>query len=193
MPTGFTAPVGDGEITSLRAFALRCARGMGATISMRDEPLDAIIPDEFHPSIDSYQAKLAAAKTLLSEIDQMSDLEASRQAIAEYKEQLRGHNAYSAEKTAINKRYEAMLSKVLAWETPTEGIKEFMIEQLQISIDRYISSPPERIPVAEWRRLKRTKAIKDISYYEQAIADEIHRVALRNAWICALRSSLPEE
>ena len=45
MPTGYTAPVEDGSITDLRAYALRCARNTGHLYStLQDVPLDAPIP-----------------------------------------------------------------------------------------------------------------------------------------------------
>jgi len=50
MPTGYTAAVQDGTIKTLSEYAMSCARAFGATITMRDEPSDAVIPDEFTPS-----------------------------------------------------------------------------------------------------------------------------------------------
>lgn len=50
MPTGYTHGVQDGTVTEFRDFALICARAFGATILMRDDPMDAPIPDEFQSS-----------------------------------------------------------------------------------------------------------------------------------------------
>ena len=44
MPTGYTAPVQDGKIVTLKDFAWCCARGMGALVTMREAPSDAEIP-----------------------------------------------------------------------------------------------------------------------------------------------------
>ena len=46
MPTGYTADIQDGKITTLREYALSCARAFGALIMMRDDPHDAPIADD---------------------------------------------------------------------------------------------------------------------------------------------------
>ena len=53
MPTGYTATLME-KGQDFPDFVLLCARAMGATIMLRDEPLDAPIP-EFQPS--DYSAK----------------------------------------------------------------------------------------------------------------------------------------
>ena len=40
MPTGYTAIIEDKPGLTLREFALRCARGMGACIMQRDDNMD---------------------------------------------------------------------------------------------------------------------------------------------------------
>lgn len=45
MPTGYTAAIKYG--ITFKEFALDCARNFGACISMRDEPRETPIPDEF--------------------------------------------------------------------------------------------------------------------------------------------------
>lgn len=50
MPTGYTYPVCEGKITEFPDFALSCARAFGALISMREEPMDAPLPDEIAAS-----------------------------------------------------------------------------------------------------------------------------------------------
>lgn len=53
MPTGYTANVHDG--ITFEQFVWQCARGMGALVTMRDEPTGAPIPERFEPS--DYNAK----------------------------------------------------------------------------------------------------------------------------------------
>ena len=45
-------------------FAMRCARAFGALIEMRDDSMDAPIPDEFSPSDYHVKAKAKAEETL---------------------------------------------------------------------------------------------------------------------------------
>jgi hypothetical protein len=40
MPTGYTAEILDGKVTTFREFAQKCMRAFESTIHMRDESLD---------------------------------------------------------------------------------------------------------------------------------------------------------
>lgn len=82
MPTGYTADVASGKITSLRDFALICARGMGALVMMRDEPFDAPIPERFEPSV-FYKKHLDEAKQELAALRAMTAEDADNAAAAE--------------------------------------------------------------------------------------------------------------
>jgi hypothetical protein len=192
MPTGYTHAIGTGEITTLKQFALQCARGMGACITMRDDPWDAPLPERFEPQTKYYEEKLAAAKALLAELDNLTLAECQARAKTDYAARLERHEQYRREREAENGRYEAMLSQVRSWHTEAEGIREFMIDQLQISIIPHSSPPPLELSGEEWLREERLSAMHDIAYYEKAIADEIHRVAGRNIWLAALRRSLSD-
>lgn len=57
MPTGYTYPVAEEKVDTLAEFALQCARAFGACVTMRDEPSNKPIPEEFKPSLH-YQKKL---------------------------------------------------------------------------------------------------------------------------------------
>lgn len=190
MPTGYTADVVDGKITTLRDFALRCARGMGATIMMRDEPWDAPIPETFEPHTGYNQERLDAANALLAELEALTPEECEARARADFSERVAAHEKYEAERQAENDRVSAMLDKVRHWTTEAEGIREFMIEQLQISLTSYFSPAPVALSGEEWLKATRLQALRDISYHEKGIADEIHRTAMRNQWLADLRRSL---
>jgi hypothetical protein len=183
--------VGDGKITTLREFALRCARGMGACIMMRDEPWDAPIPERFEPSLDYHKRELAKATELLKDADDLSDDECASRAKSDFEAAMASHATYQAKKEEENGRYRAMLDAVEAWETEAEGIKEFMSEQLRISIDKHVSEAPKEMTGEEWRKETARKALWSIAYHEKEIAEEIHRTEMRNLWLAALRRSLP--
>ncbi len=193
MPTGYTAAVGTGEISTLKQFALSCARGMGACITMRDDPSDAPIPERFEPSTEYYEKNLEAAKTRLSDIDTLSETECDALAEEAHATRLAAHEQYEADRKAENDRYRDMLAAVRAWQTEAEGIKEFMSQQLEISISDYLSPPPQKLNGPAWREETRLKALHDIAYHEKAMAEEVHRTEMRNLWLAALRRSLPAE
>ena len=66
MPTGYTAAVQDGSITTLRDYALQCARGFGAFLHMHDEPFDT--PLTLPPPADTsyYDKRIAEAERILA-------------------------------------------------------------------------------------------------------------------------------
>lgn len=192
MPTGYTAAVADGKITTLRDFAMQCARGMGALITMRDEPFDAPIPDTLQPSTAYHDDKLTVLRAELRELEALPDeqvldrMEAERQKAIEYAERDR----------VKRERYEAMISQVMAWTTEAEGIRDFMLQQLRESLKfdcggSYEPPIPEPMTATEWRSQRSAKLAKEIDYREGEIAREIARTAERNAWLKALRDSLP--
>lgn len=45
MPTGYTSIIDDNENVTFKEYALRCARGFGALMHLRDESLDKEITE----------------------------------------------------------------------------------------------------------------------------------------------------
>ena len=199
MPTGYTAAVQSGEITSLRDFALMCARGMGATIMMRDAPHDAPIPERFEPS--DYNAKvLQKAQGCLDAVTTMSRDEAQREADKAYHAACVSFDRRNAEREEHGRRYRSMIAQVEAWDTKADGIREFMLDQLRQSLDFDCKPPrpnalfggkPERQTGEEWREAQVEQLTGDIAYHAKANAEEIARTEGRNRWLADLRASLP--
>lgn len=196
MPTGYTAGVASGEITTFKEFALQCARAFGACVTMRDDPFDAAIPEEFKPS--SYCVdELAEAKEDLARLQAMSVDQQTVSWKEAYANELESHKKYVEKNLQQLQRYQAMLAEVDAWTPPTgehEGMKVFMIDQLKESIrfDCDYSHPaPQPSSRSEWYQTELKRAKERVEYAEKALQEEIKRVANRNAWIAALRKSLP--
>ena len=197
MPTGYTADLKMD--TPLSAFILKCARAMGALIMMRDDQLDAPIPDEFEPS-DYYRKSLEDAKSRVAALAEMT----LEQAAAD----LEKHNASmrkSAEESnakdrAQRKIYERMIALVEAWKPPTPDhvhFKKFMLDdQLRGSLkfdchdDRESYYKPFAGTAADWLAEIRAKATKDVAYYEKQWNEEVQRQRERSNWVKALRKSL---
>lgn len=193
MPTGYTFGVGDGSISTLRQFALTCARGMGACINMRDDPNDAVIPERFEPRTEYYDKRLSVARALAASIPKMSADECDHAAQAAYDKALSGFQKYEAERAEENRRYQEMIAAVEAWETDAEGIKDFMLQQLGISVSDYRGEAPKKLNGVEWKTEEMNRAAHDIGYLEEERAKEIARTEDRNRWLAALRASLPED
>lgn len=196
MPTGYTADVQSGKVTDFREFAMQCARAFGATILMRDDPMDKPIPDEFKPSSYHGEALDAAQKNLIH-YEEMTLPQAAIEARAEYEQGLAARNERMERRAAQRTRYQAMLDQVNAYVVPSAEhveFKKFMVQQLTESIDFDCSDKyddgPKFMAGDEWRKSKIERARKDIEYHKREYAAEISQTDSRNQWIRQLRDSL---
>lgn len=198
MPTGYTAPIYEGEEMTFEQFALRCARNFGALVSMREEPMDAPIPDEFkvdaHYQKDYEEAK-AAYENFLQNPPTDEELEKS---YARYVQKETDYAREANEKRASGrKRYEAMLAKVRQWEPPTPehvNLKDFMIEQLtnSMNFDCRGEYMPRICGKQEHMEYERSgKFYEDnLRVSKERLEKAIQSCESRNAWLKDLRDSL---
>ena len=198
MPTGYTADIANKEVT-FREFALTCARAFGATIDMRDESMDAPIPEEFKPG-DYHSKKLVSLKDDLSKLESISAEDAKDLAEREYQENLKNHQDFISKKQELAKKYNVLLEQAQAWEPPTPehiGLKDFMVKQLQQSLDFDCDiSGAARIYSLEqktgglWLADKIAKVHEDIAYHTKGHAEDLAKTQSRNDWVKALRNSI---
>lgn len=199
MPTGYTSDVQNGKISTLRDFALQCARGMGALITMRDEPWNAPIPKQFSPQNSYHDEHIDAAKKLLAELPALTAAECDARAQAEFDAAMAEHLRYAGNRSLSKTRYQEMLGKVEQWK-PADGLtglKDFMLEQLNESIrfdcsGNYRPEPPKRLTGERWREQTLEKASHDLAYHSEHREQEIQRTESRNRWLKALWDSLPD-
>lgn len=194
MPTGYTSELYDGKKITFQEFAMNCARAFGALIMMRDDDRDAKIPDEFKPSDHGLRQKERAEKGLKAVLA-WTDENARREARASYDMAMAAYKKTKASHLAMATRYQAMLAEVKRWTPPTpdhEGLKKFMVEQLESSLngDCYAPALPKLEP---WRKFKDREiadAKRDIAYYAKSYADDVRRAEERTGWVRDLRRSL---
>lgn len=192
MPTGYSCIIEEGA--SFEQFVWYAARGMGALIMMRDDPMDAPIPERFEPS--PYDAeRLEKARARLRELEGMSSEAADVAAGLAYDSAMALHEERMSELKEKNARYRAVLDKVEAWKPPTaqhEGFKSFLIEQIRISID---SGRWLKLPVAqsgkEWLEAELIEARRQVGYHAKSHEEELERTESRNRWLAELRASVP--
>jgi hypothetical protein len=195
MPTGYTAGVMEGKITTFSDFALTCARAFGACITMRDEAFDAAIPERFKPpthAADQY----ARAKQRLNELRAMTPREYEIAAAVYYEEGLAQANRWNADNAVENERLHVMLAKVKAWHPPTPehvAMKKFMEIQIGLSLHRHVHKPPWRLDAATWRQIEIRKAQRDLDYHAAEQIAENDRAQKRTEWLQQLRASFANE
>lgn len=194
MPTGYTHAVQSGEITEFKDFALQCARAFGALIMMRDDPLNAPIPDEFTPD-DYHIKKIDEAKAEIARLQAMTVDQRDVAWRSDYQQQRERHERWEAERREQRARYDAMLAKVEAWEPPTPDhieMKAFMRQQLTESI-KFDCGHDREAPVQksreQWFAEALAEAQRSVDYHTREHEKEVERAANRTAWIRALRNS----
>ena len=135
MPTGYTADIVEGKISTFKEFAKKCMRAFGATIHMRDEPLDKEYkkrsPDDYYYArIHEIESQLV--KALKAPDKFFIDMEMDR-----LKSDYSYHKKKIEEKKATYERLASILEETENWNPPTKehaGIKDFMIQQLEETI-----------------------------------------------------------
>lgn len=197
MPTGYTAAVQSGEVTSFRKFALTCARAMGANIEMRDEESD--VPIHKYKPDDFYLKRLGEARFELASLENMTLPHAEGLAVKAYEEAMASRKRALRERAEQKFRYETMLDRVRAWTPPTQdhnNFKEFMEKQLLESIDfdcgnsSYYNEPIIKKTGSQYREYLIASLREDIVRYQKHHEEEVQRTNERNAWNEQLFQSL---
>lgn len=196
MPTGYTAELMDKGMY-FKTFVLQCARAFGALIMMRDDPMNTPIPEKFEPSDYNLKA-LAEAKEKHKALAEMTNDEKIAFGEAEREATINRHKEWLSRDEVQNKRLLEMELQVQAWRPPTadhEGLKKFMLEQIEISlndlsyISKEITKAQERSPMAFYVDAV-SGAERNIEYHTKENTKEIERSESRTKWVNQLRASL---
>ena len=189
MATGYVHPVADGEITTLKDFALSCSRAMMALVTLRDEPNGTPIPRELTPNLTYYEERLREAQARLDQLATETEAQRNERVEAEYQEALKSAREYDAKEAVERDRVVTMRAKVEAWQGAPEGLKEFMLSQIDTSIGksqyRHADYVTRRDPDEDWRR-----AVEAVGRAHADIEREHALTKSRNAWLAQLWASL---
>ena len=203
MPTGYTAHIEDGEITTGKEFLRLCTRAFGIAIDVKDEPLSTPTPSSFEPS-PFYKESYDRALKKLEEVNKMTFDEAKIQMRADYEKRISDYKAYAERETAMNEKYAKVRKEVEEWIPPTEeheGLKKFALEQIDMSItkqkyiDEYLEKSKEEFDGSD-------EAVKNyindiVDYYQRDIKrsykswqEELERTRSKNEWMTKFLESL---
>jgi len=196
MATGYTAGVADGTVTTFREYALTCARSFGATITLRDEPLSADIP-EFkvgNYAVERVERARADLQALLAMTPEQMDAAAE----SEYQGELRRRQESLERKAELRRRYESMLRKAEQFVPPTAEHAEyarFLVSQIEESIkwdctDSLPTNRPARLSWQKWFARRSTELDLEVQRSEKALREEVDRVRERNEWVRQLREAI---
>jgi len=190
MPTGYTAGVMEGTVTSFEEFARQCMRAF--VMHMRDDPWDT--PYEAAKPSDYYQRE---TKVLTEEIAQLKKTdEDALWALAktQMEASIKNYVLYIKESRVQNNRLDKMLVKVKAFVPPTEEhahIRDFMVSQLSISFKKthyFLDSIKELkktikagMPI-DYKKTLIAEKQGELRRAKQKYADEVAQCQKNSAW-----------
>lgn len=196
MPTGYTCDVQNGKITTLREYALTCVRAFGVAITLRDEPLDTPLPDEFIPETKYHEEQLKEATKNLNELLNATGQELEQTVIKHNEEVLKNWVKSEVERETVKIRYNTMIDKVMDWQVPDalKELKDFMRSQLIESRDHdcYKSKSPKDLSIEEYKAEKLTSLSWSVNFHTKEIEKEKERVRKRNEYLKTLKDALKE-
>jgi len=192
MPTGYTACVVDGDVTTFPEFAMTCARAFGSFIHMRDEGLDVPLRLPPKPKLDV--EALNQRKKELERLEAMTPEEAEAFGMVEQAKSDQQKNRWHATRDLENARLRAMCEKVETWTPPTpehENFKKFMLEQLAISMHQVRDDEKQMPPLERYKNAVERKR-HSIEREQQRYAMDLQRWQEACRWIQQMMDSLHE-
>lgn len=196
MPTGYTADILEGKITTLSQFAKRCMRNFGATMHMRDFDLNA----EYVPRKPSayYKKEIAKAKKEISRIKNLTIEEIISEKVKSLKESQEYHLKAIEKANSDRSLLETLLKEAKEFAPPTaehQGVKDFMIQQLETTIDFDCGTDYHTKKLAEIQNQLENldsdsilkdlteKAKKTLDYFVYELEKEVARCKESNVWV----------
>ena len=197
MPTGYTAGILDGKVNTFEEFATVCTRAFGATIHMRDNPMDS--PYEPRTPSDYHTNSIQSKRERLEEIESMSDEKIVEDFNTQLGEDLKYHQTKMEEDKRNLEKLNSMLESAKSWVPPTEDhqpFRNFMIEQVESTIK--VDGDPsyhvnkmvgikkqmeEGINPKEYREETIQEIKSQISYHKTEYQKELVRCKDSNDWM----------
>lgn len=197
MPSGYTAEIVEGKVTTFKEFAQKCMRAFGATIHMRDESLS----EKYVPrKVEKYYIEsVEDCEDKLDELKKAND----QFFIDKVKGELKSDYTHYEEKLRkvleCKTRLDLILKDTKKWTPPTEdhtGIKDFMIKQLEETmkydadtayyenelneIKKKMESP---IDISTIKKEMIADAEEELESARERLREEIKRCEDSNKWV----------
>ena len=203
MPTGYTAYIESGEITTGKDFLTLCTRAFGIAMDMRDEPLSVPTPTQFKPHpyhLNAYNEALAD----LEKIKSMTIDEARYHMMVEHDDGVKHYEDLIRKTELSNARLDSIRNDIVNWTPPTADhreLKQFALNQIDISIEStiYYQQALDKLgrdldisdeSVEAYISDKIRSAEKDVEYHHERYQEELKRTADKNRWISEFYKSI---
>ena len=132
MATGYTYQILNGSIKTFKEFALKCSEAFIMEFRDGAKKYTPRVPSPYHTD------EMKAARAGIAELNQITDSELKIIEIAKLEESIRYAKEELSKKIANKKVLDKLLKESEAYKVPThkhENLKNFMIEQLNMTID----------------------------------------------------------
>jgi hypothetical protein len=202
VPTGYTAYIKDGDITTGKDFLKLCLRNFGIAINMRDEPLSKPVPTQFEPN-SYYKKDYEKTVEIRNKYRQMTFDEAKKELIDKHKKDMESAKKSLDEFIAEDEQYMKVRDEIEKWIPPTsehENVKKFALNQIDISLNTDMREYCNK-------ELKKDLDISDEAvhlymneineFYENSVTraykdwqEELKRTADKNMWMKQFLDSL---
>lgn len=203
MPTGYTAYIEDGDITTGKDFLKLCTRAFGVAIDQKDDPLSVPTKTKFEPSqhyIDAYNRACDALRDAKS----ISFNEAKLRLKSRHHKKVDDYKKCSEKYSDLRNKYLKVRREVEAWTPPTpehDGLKNFALEQIDMcipsdkTIAEFINKSNEPLDLSDEAI---TKFIEDnisrckdsVEYYKKSMDAEYERAQEKQEWMDKFLESL---
>ena len=202
MPTGYTAYIKDGDITTGKDFLKLCLRNFGVAINMRDEPLSKPVPTRFQPD-PYYKKNYEKTVEVRNKYRQMTFEEAKKKLIEKHKKDIESTKKSLDKYIAEDERYMKIRDEIEKWIPPTsehENVKKFALNQIDISLNTdireyYNKELSKDLDVSDEAVYSYMNDINE--FYEDDVAraykrwqEELKRTADKNMWMKQFLDSL---
>lgn len=202
MPTGYTAYIEDGKITTGKEFLKLCTRAFGIAVDLKDEPLSVPTPTHFEPD-PYYKRNYEKTAKVRDEMRQLTFEEAKQQIIDKYNEDVACAKKRLDRYKSEDEKYLKVRNEVASWIPPTsehEELKRFALNQIDISMktDYYkyceeeLNKELDISDDAVWKYINDINESyeKDVERAYQEWQEELKRVADKNKWMEQFLDSL---
>ena len=203
MPTGYTAYIEDGDITTGKEFLKLCTRAFGVAIDQKDDPLSVPTKTQFEPSqyyIDAYNeacAELRDAKSVSFNDAKLRLKSRQHKKVEDYKK-------CSEKYSDLRNKYLKVRQEVEAWIPPTpehDGLKKFALEQIDMcipsaeSINEFTNKSKEPLDlsdeaVTEFIKNNIAQCKDSVEYYKKSMNAEYERAQEKQDWMDKFLASL---
>ena len=183
MSTGYTYKVAEGEITTVKDYALACSAAF--LPYMRDMNIGT-------PEIPIESYYFDRVVEINKQIQEIKDSDCIVEAAEDFSTQYVAWKKASGEHEATTIRYNTMLQKVQDWTCSVKDLKEFMLSQLSLSIKNDCGPFYWGMPVAgtveEWKRKKLSGLFDELAYCAGEATKVFNRNEENNKWLRDLRA-----